>query len=293
MPQNRYFIALDTPGTPRMRPTLARLLVFALAALACAPAALAWGNPAHRVAAELAQAQLRPGARAEVDRLLAGEAEPTLAGVSGWADEVREDGGQAGRRTRRWHYVDFHAGCDYEPARDCPDGDCLVSAIDREVLALSDRARPDAERELALKYLVHLVADAQQPLHSSPNDDKGGLEYQLKLKGKGDNLHIVWDVRILERVLAESGLDEAAYARSLLARAPLPADPTLGSAHRATEWAQESCRIVRDGGLYPPRRELGDYYLDLERPRMEERLRLAGARLADVLNAALDPGKPQ
>jgi len=270
-----------------LRPALTFLV--AVAAALMAPPAGAWGNPAHRVVAELAQAQLRPAALAEARRLLAAEPEPSLAGVSGWADTVREDGGQAGRRTRRWHYVDFHGGCDYAPGRDCPGGDCLVAAIDREFAALADRRRPDAEREVALKYLVHLAADAQQPLHASPKGDKGGLEFQVTLHGKGDNLHIVWDVRILERALASSGMDEAAYARALLAQAPSAKDATRASDRPAVDWAQESCRLVRDGDLYPASHELGDDYLDAHRAQLDERLRLAGARLADMLNLALDP----
>jgi hypothetical protein len=266
------------------------MLLLALAAALLPVAAGAWGKPAHRVVAGLAQDQLHPAARAEVSRLLAREPDPTLAGVSGWADEVREDGGKSGRRTRRWHYVDFGLGsCVYEPARDCPGGDCVVAAIDRELLALSDRRRPDAERAEALKYLVHLVADVHQPLHSTPRDDKGGLDFQVSWLGEGDNLHLVWDVRMLERELAIEGLDEAGYVHALESRAPLPADATLPSSRPAVDWAQESCRVVRDGALYPASHVLGDEYLGAHRAQMEQRLRLAGSRLADMLNFALDP----
>ena len=282
MPQNRYFIA--------MRPTPPLVALLALAALLAAPAAWSWGNPAHRVVAGLAQPQLRPAARAEVERLLAAEPEPSLAGVAGWADEVREDGGKAGRRSKRWHYVDFgRGGCEYEPARDCPGGDCVVAAIERESARLADRARPDAERAEALKYLVHLVADAHQPLHASPVDDKGGLEFQVSWRGKGDNLHIVWDVRLLEGVLAAGQLDEAGYVRALLARPALPPDPTRRSDRAVVDWTQESCRVVRDGAVYPASHALDDEYLAAHRAQMEERLRLAGSRLADMLNFALDP----
>jgi len=298
MPQNRYFIALDHHGTPRRmrsRPLLAACM--GLAAVLAAPTAAAWGNPAHRVVAGLAQAQLRPGAAAEAARLLAGEPEPTLAGVSAWADTVREDGGQAGRRSRRWHYVDFHGGaepgCEYVPERDCPDGDCVVAAINRQFLALADRHRPDAERAEALKYLVHLVADVHQPLHASPRDDKGGLQFQLTWRGKGDNLHLLWDVGLLEREFELQGVDEAGYVRTLASRPPLPPDPTRHSDRPAVEWAQESCRLVRDGALYPDSRVLGDEYLDAHRAQLEERLRLAGSRLADMLNFALDPREPE
>jgi len=292
MQQNRYFIALDTPGTPRpMRSRPSHALFLALAALAGAPQAAAWGDSAHRVVAGLAQAQLRPAAVAEVARLLAGEPDPSLAGISTWADDFKKQGGAEARRSSRWHYVDFAGGpgCSFEPARDCPNGDCVVAAINREFLRLADRKRPDAERAQALKYLVHFVADVHQPLHASPMTDKGGLDFQVSLDGKGDNLHMLWDLRLPERAIAQAGGDESAYVRTLLARPPLPPDPTRQSDRPAVDWAQESCRLVRDGGIYPPAHEVGDDYLDAHRAQLDERLRLAGSRLADMLNFALDP----
>jgi hypothetical protein len=55
------------------------------------------------------------------------------------------------------------------------------------------------------------------------------------------------------------------------------------------DWTQESCRLVREDALYPASHVLGDEYLAAHRAQMEARLRLAGARLADMLNFALDP----
>jgi hypothetical protein len=272
-----------------MRPALT-LAAFALAAALAAPPAAAWGRPAHRVVAELAQAQLRPGARAEVDRLLAGEPEPSLSGVSDWADELREKGGEAGQRSKRWHYVDFRSpDCAYAAARDCPKGDCVVEAIDREFRRLADRKLPDAQRAEALKYLVHFVGDVPQPLHASPVPDKGGLQFQVSWKGEGDNLHKVWDARMLRAALDASRLDEASYVRALQAQAPLPADPARRSDRPSVAWAQESCRVVREGALYPATHVLGDAYAVAHRAQMEAQLRRAGSRLADLLNAALDP----
>ena len=276
----------------RFAPPCLALLAFA-AALAPPPAA-AWGRPAHRLVAALAQAHLRPGARAEVDRLLAGEPQPNLPGVSAWADELRQDGSEAGRRSKRWHYVDFGGpDCEYVPARDCANGDCVVAAINREFEHLADRRLADAERAQALKFLVHFVADVHQPLHASPVPDMGGLQFQANWKGEGDNLHKVWDVRLLRGAMASAQLDEAGYVRRLQALAPLPADPTRGSDRPAVEWAQESCRVVRDGALYPTSHVLGDDYLHAHQAQMDQQLRRAGARLADMLNLALDPRGPR
>lgn len=269
--------------------SLIRLILLMAALIFTPSAARAWGEAGHRVIGDLAARQLRPAARAEVARLLAGEPVPTLAGVANWADDVRAAEGGRGR-TRRWHFVNFRGGdCSYDPARDCPDGDCVIAAINRNFLALSDRRRTDAERRDALKYLVHMIGDVHQPLHSTPLDDHGGGEFQIAYNGKGRNLHGVWDVLILQH----SGLSAPEYADLLAAQPPLAADPTRRSDRPAVDWAVESCRIVLDGGIYPRKHVVDDRYLDTQRPLVEQRLRLASGRLADMLNYALDPNAPK
>jgi hypothetical protein len=239
--------------------------------------------------ADLAEARLRPAAHAEALRLLAGEPATHLGDVADWADEVRRAGGRAAGATRRWHFVDFGGGCDYVPARDCPEGQCVIAAINRQRLVLGDRRRPDAERREALKYVVHLVADVHQPLHATPVHDKGGNDYQVAWHGKGRNLHGVWDDLVLFRAMSRDDADADGYAAELRAQSPLPADPTVHSDRLAIDWALESCRVVRDGGIYPRGHVIDDAWLDAKRPQMDRQLRRAGERLGDLLNAALDP----
>lgn len=110
-----------------------------------------------------------------------------MASVSTWADEVRS------RETAAWHYVNPPDGsCSYEPARDCPGGNCVVEAINGQVAILKSRAS-DAERLVALKWVVHLVGDVHQPLHAGFKGDKGGNRYQVQAFGRGMNLHSLWD----------------------------------------------------------------------------------------------------
>ena len=85
--------------------------------------------------------------------------------------------------------------------------------------------------------------------------------------------------------------DAEAYAASLAAQSPLPADSAVRSDRHVADWALESCRIARDGKLYPPGHVIGDDYLDAQRATMDRRLRRAGERLADLLNATLDPAR--
>jgi hypothetical protein len=260
-----------------------------LVALACllgpVPAS-AWGNKAHRVVGHLAQAQLQPSTAAAVAKLLAGEPDPTLAGVAYWADEERENDTALGRRTERWHFLNFpRGGCAYVPARDCAGGECVVGAIQRQREILADRTRPARERTAALKFLVHLVADVHQPLHAGYRDDRGGNTVQLNYRGEGWNLHSTWD-RLLPK---QRGLDPVAYAAFLQAQPPLPVDATLRSDRGAAAWAEESCRIVQAAGFYPHGHKLQASYLDAQLPVAESRLRQAAQRLARLLDQALAP----
>ncbi len=252
-----------------------------LALLALAPTfAHAWGPSGHRIVAALAERQLSPEAKAEMRRLLAITHEHSLADIATWADELRNDPAQAalGRATAPLHFVNFSGStCHYDPPRDCPDGRCVVAAIDRYAKILGDRSRPDAERAEALRFVVHFVGDVHQPLHAGYRDDRGGNRYQVQWNGRGTNLHAIWDTP----VLASRRLGWKRHA-ALLARTPPPrAEGT------PRQWAEESCRATRDDGIYPRGHVIDAAYLTHMRPLAERRVRLAGARLAVLLNREL------
>lgn len=258
----------------RPRATRAAAGALACAALGLLPlAGLAWGPQGHQVVANLAQAQLTPAARAEAARLLALEPGATLESIATWADEHRSPD------TGAWHYVNFPRGtCVFDAPRDCPEERCVVQAIAGQLQVLDSDA-PDAARLLALKYVVHLVADVHQPLHAGHGDDRGGNTYQVQALQRGTNLHALWDAGFLHHWSQPT----ATLARRLLPQSLAPA------AHGANpaQAAQESCQIVGSPGFYPASRQVGLDYLEQFTPTVEQRLALAGARLADALNRAL------
>lgn len=278
----------------------AAALLAACLAAACllfAPPAAAWGKLGHRLVAGLAEQELSPAARHELARLLAGEPEPTLAGISTWADDLREHDPGLGRRSAPWHYVNIgEFACRYQAADACPGGDCAVEAIRTQAAILADRGRDDAERLRALKFVVHFIGDLHQPLHAGFARDRGGNTIQVRVPAAfippwangnpGSNLHAVWD----SGLLFSTGLDETAYLAQLRTLPPLavPAlrDPLPPPAAR---WAEESCAIVLREGFRPARAELDTGYYARWRPLADERLRRAGSRLAAVLDAALTP----
>jgi hypothetical protein len=231
----------------------------------------AWGTDGHHVIAIIAQSQLTPKAKAEVDRLLALEPGATMTSVSTWADEHRNPS------SAPWHYVNFPRGnCVFDEQRDCPDGNCVVGAIKRQLQVLGSNSADGAKLN-ALKYVVHFVGDVHQPLHAGFLDDKGGNKYQLQAFMKGSNLHAVWDSGLI-RNLNEGPESIAARVQKLTDGMPVGnLDPVNA--------AEESCGIVSLKGFYPERL-VEMPYIQRYTPVLERRLAAAGARLAGILNAS-------
>jgi hypothetical protein len=273
-------------------------LVLSVALSAASPSAMAWSALGHRLVGAIAERHLTPAAEAEVRELLAGEADPSLAGVAYWADALRNSDPAEFKRTSRWHYINAQGGgCGFDEARDCPDGNCVVAQIEKQRAILADRTQTREARRDALKFLVHLVGDAHQPMHAGDRTDAGGNGYQISLatalepeayaKDKyldgvmGTNLHSVWDYYIL----GARGLSLSQYTQKLDALPWPPADEAPLFAPMA--WAKESCRLIEARQLYPPTHKLDDAYLDAMRPLAEQRIRQAAWRLASILDADL------
>ncbi len=301
---------MNAPSRPLPARLLRRLAIPAvlLALFVAAPVA-AWSALGHKLVGELAQRHLSATANAEVARLLQGEADPTLAGVATWADDLRNQDPESFRRTSRWHYVNLSSdSCRYAPERDCKDGECVIAAIEAQRAILADRSQPLEARRDALKFIVHFVGDVHQPLHANSRNDQGGNRFQVSLRTDiepeayardryvgglmGTNLHSVWDYY----VLAERGLDLQQYA-DRLDREPWP--PVMdASAATPAAWASESCGLAEARRIYPTAADGQEQhkldsraYSDKHRALAEQRIRIAAYRLATLLNDTL--GQPQ
>ena len=55
-----------------------------------------------------------------------------------------------------------------------------------------------ADKQLALRFVVHLVGDLHQPLHVGKCCDKGGNDVKVTWFGKPTNLHAVWDLALVD-----------------------------------------------------------------------------------------------
>jgi hypothetical protein len=257
-----------------------RILLAAFLSLMPIPA-LAWGAEGHEIVAAIALQELNPRARAQVARLLGSP--QMLIHESNWADEIRD----RRRDTGRWHYVDIPLNAPtYRAARDCPRGDCVVAQIAAAQRVLADPRRPNGARAQALRFLIHLAADIHQPLHAVDNDDRGGNQVRITLRGDRTNLHQLWDSRVVEAL----GFDSGQVAQTIR-RSVSPQQRKAWQAGSPAAWATESHLVARDR-IYPTMQgrrslRLPASYLREVIPVTRQQLAKAGVRLAWLLNTSL------
>jgi hypothetical protein len=140
----------------------------------------------------MAESKLTPRALAAVRDLLGPGV--TLADISTWADEQRDVPGSG-----PWHYVNVPITESRYDRKYCQSGGCVVSKIEDFKRVLQDRLAARAEKQEALKFLVHFLEDLHQPLHVGDTGSRGGNDIRVRFFDVGSNLHRVWDSQIMER----------------------------------------------------------------------------------------------
>jgi hypothetical protein len=266
-----------------------RFLIIAATAVALIPSpTFAWGKTGHRVVAAIADTQLSGLARAHVEEIL-GPGE-SLDEAANWPDEMRSAPGDFWQKTATpWHYVTLN-GIIYDHAPS--EGDAL-EALNHFRGVLQDPDASRAAKQLALRFVVHLVGDLHQPLHVGKCCDKGGNDVKVTWFGKPTNLHAVWDSQLVD----DEQLSFTELATKL-ERHISNDDVIKWWDINPRDWISESGEI-RDT-LYPPpgtkpvkgakgkAKKIPDLsydYIYKFHPVMERRLSQGGVRLAAYLNA--------
>ncbi|MBW8887572.1 MAG: S1/P1 nuclease [Fibrobacteres bacterium] len=266
----------------------------ATACLAAALPAWPWGEFGHQVVGALAEDMLTPKAEAQVKVLLGpeGGGPTSLAAASTWADEIRT----LRPATRPWHYITFQID-DAHPDVARADTPNAVTALDKEMAVLADPGADRYAREEALKWVVHLVGDLHQPLHAGEDHDKGGNLAQVKVNRRTYALHAVWDYVLLERLRLPVDSVKAMLEREIAAD---PAWLSRNAQGTPSRWAMETHALSPACYLLHGKRIPKGKKVQLDRDYVRAatltslaQLKRAGARLAFVLNRALDPGSGQ
>ena len=302
------------------------LRAFFIAVLLVVPTgAWSWNERGHMMVAAVAWDLLEEPTKARVTELLklnpehknwirnvpaADRAKTAFMKASTWPDFIRgvyEDDGSDPEKAplasqnigyedelqhRYWHFVDLPFSQDGTPLQQPKKPNALTQIVEFRKTIASKTADDDV-KSYDLVWLIHLVGDVHQPLHAtarfstdSPKGDHGGNDVKLCALPCKDNLHSFWD----RSVGSASGIPSIINAADRLDEA----DDAAVDIDNPQTWVEESFQIAKSA-VY--RRPVGKdngpvkataAYKKSARGIAEERVVLAGARLAKLLNDHLN-----
>jgi hypothetical protein len=233
---------------------------------------ISWGFKGHRAVATIAQKHLTSNTAYVVSAYLKGEG---MADVATWADENRNN------KTAPWHFLNLPLGLTHEQfvKTISESNNNVYSAILKTEASLKDKSLTPDQKNEALKYLIHLVGDAHQPMHISRKEDKGGNTIQVRFDNKGTNLHSLWDSKLIDH----EGLSEADIAKTYDVASA--AQIKQWQADSPMEWIWESYQISNE--LYANTKsgqEIDEAYYQKYIVVTRKRIDQAAIRLAGELN---------
>jgi hypothetical protein len=318
------------------------LLIAGLIFISTSPAR-AWIDTGHKIIAFIAWDEMTPKTRAAVLDLLKKhpryeqdliahppfDATPdqvdrhVFAAASTWPDMIRflDHPMHAVYNHPNWHFIDIPFSVDGQPSRpektaDASGPENIVEAMAKNLADLKNAGTPPSDKAIALCWVLHLVGDVHQPLHTAsmyspeyPRGDQGGnAEVVLRDPPYPDSkikLHLLWDElpgnfksEDLEEYEAEGIRSDPRYSRDGLKEALIVKD--------FADWAKQSQALAvkyayLDGKLQTaPAREdrsaprtptpgVPPGYIEQAERVATRQLALAGHRLADLLNVTFDP----
>lgn len=259
-------------------------VISGLLLIASCEQALGWGQNGHRIVGQIANDHLTKTTQKAIQPLLGGD---LLAEVSTWADEMRsapEDFWQ--KESSRWHYINLanpeaFSDDDYHHAHSRAEVKDIYGGIVHCIAKLKDPQTSLADRQFYFRFLVHLVGDIHQPMHTGHAEDRGGNNIALTFFGEPTNLHSLWDTELIE----SQNLSFSEFAAFIDTQDKQQINTALTSS--PADWLRESIAlsetIYRTTGT-----QLSYAYIYQNLPIAQQRLQQAGIRLAGLLNSIYD-----
>ncbi len=220
-----------------------------------------------------------------------------------WPDDIR---GNADYDHPNWHYIDYPYKPPGQPdsvqVADPPDPN--IETAFRENIDIMKGDSSNAEKAVALCWIMHLIGDGHQPLHAvsmfstdypAPSGDQGGNKQFIRATQGGQplKLHRFWDGAVST---ADDTRDVHKLAIELRAENPKQQlDPHADQVTPSdfANWIQESAQfarhdVYRDGKLATsPDKDsapvVPEDYLQQTKALCRQRITLAGYRMADVI----------
>lgn len=156
---------------------------FLLTILFCSISVHGWGPDGHSLVASIAQTLLSNQSLTFVRTHLPWYTQGNLSMLASWPDFIiYPDTNPVDYLNWQWskelHYVNtIDWSCVYNRDQDCrwsSGRNCVDGSIQNYTSRLADSSEDDVQREQALKFLVHFIGDAHQPLHAGFQGDEGG-----------------------------------------------------------------------------------------------------------------------
>ncbi|MFT5839866.1 MAG: hypothetical protein ACI9UT_002377 [Flavobacteriales bacterium] len=252
---------------------LNKLIIGAVAA-AMSFQVLSWGQVGHRVTGAIAQQYLTLQAQTAINQLLINE---DLAEASTYPDEMKSNPSKFWqKKANPWHYVNVFDGKTYSDVAP-PEGGNAVTALEMFSKQLTDRQSSLADKQLALRFIVHIIGDLHQPFHAGNGLDRGGNDVKLTFFWDDSNLHRVWDSGLIDRQQLSYTEWTKILSRKISkqqAKEWMVIDPKV--------WVAESAKLRAD--LYPDNDKLSWDYQYQNLPIVKKQLQMGGVRIAGYLN---------
>lgn len=309
--------------------------VTAVALLLSVPNVQAWNATGHQVMARIAWDHMSPAARNRAIAVLRAAPEDAclldmfpedarpldvrqrdfFVGASTWSDIVRPRDEDTRPCTRfhnaGWHFINyFWEGISGGSGQDNPEDRHDLPISDMNIVERLTLLRPfvvcatDAcgttaeERAMMLAWMIHLVGDVHQPLHTSarvtPTEregDRGGNLFRLDGSANPLTLHSFWDGIVDRSIPRKQNERESVYIDRVAARITANHPRTRFDASRLKagdfkEWSKEGLALAKRS-TYPRTLRRGQMPADAYRAdafrTSEEAIALAAYRLADLL----------
>lgn len=217
-----------------------------------------------------------------------------------WADEIKWRGNPKHRyNNSEWHYITYKVftvdSVDTFVLGNKKEPD-VVWAIENAQKIVNDKSQKLKKRAIYFSWLLHLVGDVHQPMHTAstfneiyPEGDKGGNRIYFKFGRSSKNLHSLWD-----RALGESKQYKpiVEYANEIKSNNNIP---TYIFQNNAKAWSIESFKLaIKDAHLnltlqgsinYESDISLPDGYIKNMKTVSEKQVYIAGLRLKGIIEA--------
>ncbi len=295
-----------------------------------------WDDSGHKLTAYIAWQRLSPEARERVLKVLLTAPEDSTIGsyympygsqevdarkrdyfmfMATWADVVRDRAFPV--RYRKYHHSNWHYDDVFWTIKDGKievlpepeEGGLALTKLDEYVKVINSSAT-DAEKAVAIAWVMHIVGDIHQPLHTSarvtdrePKGDQGGNLFLLTPEGtprdKQENLHWFWD-SIVVRNKANTGNDcdiefLEPLAKAFMKKYPFEKIRDRLAVSNPDAWAKESLSLAQNSVFSVDLKRFEMPSKDYKKKGLkiaEERLTLAGYRMGEILNRAFHASTP-